>query len=208
MEDRQLKQRGPDGVYASLDNVDYLVLGLEQVATLVDAHFAQVSVLPFHRHWDEVTTKLLRGDKAGAEGALTGLLIELATSPDITEADRLALIASYRSAFDEWAHSVAGGATVMGKGTVIRMRDHLPDAASGAETGAAELLQVARAAIVKSDNESQALGGVRLDNPDAVNLALGSRASALGDALFSGSLTPPALFSASSILISAALGIR
>jgi outer membrane lipoprotein SlyB len=102
MHEGHLIRREPGQPDASMDDIDYLVIGLEYRATLMDENFGQISILPFHARWEEVRTKLLRNDKGGAGDALRELLVEVAASPDVTEAGRLALITSYQGEFEKW----------------------------------------------------------------------------------------------------------
>lgn len=108
MIDGQVYRTGAGGPKQLIDEVDYLVLAFEHRTTIVDDNFASVSVLPFHTRYDESRAKLLEKDTTAAESAFTKLLIEVATSPDVTEADRLGLISAYRRGFDEWKTIVAG----------------------------------------------------------------------------------------------------
>lgn len=65
--------------------------------------FGQIAILPFHARWEEGRSKLLQEDVGGPKQAFRRLLAEVAESPDVTGADRSALIASHRSAFDQWS---------------------------------------------------------------------------------------------------------
>jgi hypothetical protein len=113
----QLVRQAKDGTATTIDNVDYLVVALEHRSTLVDDQFGQVSILPFHARWNESREKLLTSDKEGANATFQKLMIEVASSPDVTEADRLGLITAYRAGFEQWAAigSVKKGALMAGQ---------------------------------------------------------------------------------------------
>jgi hypothetical protein len=102
MRNGQLMRKGTSNNAATIDDSDYIVIALEYRSTLVDTNFGQVSILSFHQRWLECREKLLGGDGAGAKGALTKLLVEVAASPDLTESDRLGVIAAYRAAFERY----------------------------------------------------------------------------------------------------------
>jgi len=142
----QLVRRQPDQSEVTIDDIDYLVIGLEHRATLVEDSFGQVSILPFHIRWEEVRKKLLAEDKDGAKEALKGLLIEVASSPDVTEADRLALIAAYREAFSKWA---AVGSTTE------PLMSLTPNYLAKASPSVNVLLNATRRSILKSDREGR-----------------------------------------------------
>jgi hypothetical protein len=193
---RLLRRR--DGVEATVDDADYLVLALEYLPTLVDEDFAQISILPFHGRFDEARTKLLGNDRAGADAALRQLLIDLATSPDVSEADRLALIASYRGAFDQWADAAGGRAKTMGAGGVP-MFARFPTVA---KPEVIALLQAARAETVATDGRLRRDGiGLSDAAPDNIRGALAKRALAVNRALAHNNATDSALAGASSALL-------
>lgn len=99
MEHGQLLQTMADGSRVPLADIDYLVVACEYRETLIDDAFGLVSVLPFHKQWEVVREKLLAGDSAVDE-AYKKLVIEVGRSPDLIEADRLALLTAYRSQVD------------------------------------------------------------------------------------------------------------
>jgi hypothetical protein len=179
MRDGQLVRRRDDGSEATVDDIDYIVLAVEHRATLVEENFGQVSILPFHTNWDVVRTKLLEGDKDGADGVLRRLLIEVATSPDVTEADRLNLIACYRGAFDQWA--AAGATSHMSFGDVAPLSARL-EQVSRRWPAISNLLECIGTSIATSDRDLQKHTGSILERPKDVEIALAHRAMAANEA--------------------------
>ena len=193
---RLVRQQG--GVDATVDDADYLVLALEYLPTLVDEDFAQVSILPFHATFDEARSKLLGSDRAGADATLRRLLIDLATSPDVSEADRLALIASYRGAFDQWADAATERKTTMGAGG-LPMFGRFPKVAA---PEVAALLQSARTVTVETDGRlRREAAGSPGAAPSDIHGALAKRAMAVSQAIQDGDATDSALASASAALL-------
>jgi hypothetical protein len=131
---------------------------------LIEESFGQVSILPFHARWEEVRTKLLQADKESASQALKGLLVEVASSPDVTEADRLALIASYRSAFDQWSGVGSSGSKLMSFET----------SSKNLSPSVMAMLSAVRIASVKAAKKESDKS--QLNNPVAINAAIARRA--------------------------------
>ena len=197
--------RKVNGTDTTLDDVDYLVLALEYKKTLVDAAFAGVSTLPFHAKFDEVRTKLVNGDKDGARAALKPLLVDVVTSPDLTEADRLAIHGAYQASFDDWAKAVggpsAGGNTMGVNGSSSDLGDKLVDY----KGPAAKLVEAARVGM--HDTKERADRRTNLRDQAAVTASLGRRAAAISDEAFKTVASEHDLSRASLALLSASLEI-
>jgi hypothetical protein len=86
----------------TVNDVDYLIVALEHRETLVDDAFGLSSTLSFHAGWDHVKTALLRDDGKAADDALLALILRISTSPDLTELDRLRMIATYKRQAEQW----------------------------------------------------------------------------------------------------------
>jgi hypothetical protein len=120
MRNGQLYRVDDSGKITTLDRVDYLVVAIECRPTIISADFGQVTTLPFHMQWIATREKILAGDVSTSAQEMKKLLIAVAASPDVTEADRVGLITAYRKAFDEWSAvksdvgTVGGGATMGG----------------------------------------------------------------------------------------------
>jgi hypothetical protein len=131
MRDGQLFRQNASGVPVSIDNVDYLVIALENRTSIVSPDFGFVSILPFHTRWGAARDKILSGDLVGAKAEMGKLQIEVAGSPDVTEADRLGVIMAYQSAYEEWSALKANG-SLMGSSDGPRVKLlALSDRASG-----------------------------------------------------------------------------
>ncbi len=139
-------RRRKDGSISTIDDCDYIVVAIEHRATLVEADFGQVSILPFHQRWLECRARLLERDDAGAKAALTKLLVETAASPDVTEADRLGLIAAYRAAYEQWSGAAPGIAPLMG-GVVGTPLAQLTKFANGAPASVAAIIGAVRGGL-------------------------------------------------------------
>ena len=120
MRNGQLYRIDDSGRLATLDRVDYLVVAIECRSTIISMDFGQVTTLPFHMQWIVTREKILAGDITSSAQEMKKLLIAVAASPDVTEADRVGLITAYRKAFDEWsavksdAAATSGGSTMGG----------------------------------------------------------------------------------------------
>jgi hypothetical protein len=166
MRDGQLLRSVQGGPTVTIDNADYLVLALEHRATLIEDSFGQVSILPFHDRWEEVRTKLLQTDKDGADQALKALMVEIGSSPDVTEADRLALIVSYRSAFDQWSGIGSHGPTM----------GFEPSRIGKLPRNVTALLGAVRATAAKATAKDEGSIKAIFEDPAALNTLLAQRA--------------------------------
>jgi hypothetical protein len=197
IENGQLRRKS--GANQTIDDVDYLVLAVEYRKTLVDPDFAQVSTLPFHARFDEVRTKLINGDKAGAADALKPLLVDVATSPDVTEADRLGLTAAYRGAFDQWAD--ANKLSLQSGSAVSALQDKL----GAFEGSGASLVESARVSLIEARDDGKQLPD--LNDEKAVRKSLARRAAAVGGAALADNASEGDLSAAASALFSAAFEV-
>jgi hypothetical protein len=163
--DGRLTRGAKAGAPKPLDDIDYLLMGVEYRATLVDENFAQVSILPFHETWNEARSKLLRKELESAKKSLQDLIVQISSSPDITEADRFAIISTYLGEFEKWAN--------LGSKTTMSAVFSAP--VSGLSKVNQMFLEANRARA-KADHE----GSKSMDtigNPDLTNRSLGLRAS-------------------------------
>ncbi|MCK1396498.1 hypothetical protein [Bradyrhizobium sp. 1] len=161
----RLMRRVKGAAAEPINDVDYLVMALERRETLVDANFAQVSILPFHETWNAVRSQLLQSDTAGAKKTLQDLVVQVSSSPDVTEADRFAIISTYLGECEKWA--TLGGKTTMSSAFSTQV--------SGPPTVVKMFLE-AKAAKAQSDRE----GGPSLEainEPGKANELLGRRAA-------------------------------
>jgi hypothetical protein len=153
-----------------IDDVDYLIMAIEYRDTLVDANFAQVSILPFHETWNEVRSKLLRNDGTGAKKSMQDLAVQISSSPDVTEADRFAIISTYLGEFEKWT-------SLSGKTTMSSVFSFPVSKASGA----AQMFLGANTARARADREAAQSGaGQSLEtirDASKADSLLGQRAS-------------------------------
>jgi hypothetical protein len=107
MERSQLIRVSDDGTRSTIDDADYLVVALEFRSTLVASAFGGSSNLSFHSFWEPVRRKLLSGDIDGADEDYKKLTLQIASSPDLTEADRLDILRTYRAQAEQWKTNAA-----------------------------------------------------------------------------------------------------
>jgi hypothetical protein len=186
MQNGQLVRRASDGSAMTIDDVDYLIVSLEHRTTLVDESFGQIAILPFHARWEEVRSKLLQEDVDGAKQAFRRLLVEVAESPDVTEGDRSALIASYRSAFDQWSGGGgrAGGLLAGRASEDLRVRLSRAVGRSKASDVAA-VLESTRVSLTSSEIKAERISKKALQESESSLALLGQRATAVANAVFS-----------------------
>lgn len=201
MQDGQLIRRERGRSVSSIDDIDYLVIGLEYRSSLVDDSFGQVSILSFHAHWEEVREKLLRADKAGAVQTLQDLLVEVAGSPDVTEADRLALIASYQGEFDKWM-TVGSNRPPLMSFSVKKSAATPPKVAA--------ILDAMRIGTLRSNQESVKSTRAVLEDPEAVKRLVARRALNAVEAISAplNASGPEAIRNATTTFLSGALAVR
>jgi hypothetical protein len=89
------RQQWPPRSSAGLRSVEFR-------RTLVASAFGGSSNLSFHSLWQPVREKLLEGDIEGADQAYKKLTVQVAASPDLTEADRLGTLTTYRTQAEQW----------------------------------------------------------------------------------------------------------
>lgn len=85
----------------SIDDVDYLLLEFRHVPSLVDAEFAAVSHLPFHKQFEAAEQAVIaaRGQKSAvADDCMIKLEQEIFASPALVRRDRLWLVQVYNAA--------------------------------------------------------------------------------------------------------------
>jgi len=141
--------------------------------------------LPFHTRFEEVRSKLLQEDIDGAKQAFRGLLAEVAESPDVTEADRFALIASYRSAFDQWSGGAGTSGRLMGRGVSEDLRVRLNRAVGRSKApGVAEVLESTRISLTGSEIKADGISKMALQESGPSLALLGQRATAVAGAVF------------------------
>jgi hypothetical protein len=183
--DGQLVRRDSNGSNMTIDDADYLVLSLEHRKTLVDESFGQISILPFHARWDEVRRKLLLEDAEGAKQVFRRLLVEVAESPDVTEADRFALIASYRSAFDQWSNAGAQQGRVMAGVPSEALRFRLNKAVGQTKVrSVAAVLERTRVSLAGSESKDSQIDKAAFRDDQWSLAFLGQRATAVAEAAF------------------------
>jgi hypothetical protein len=144
LEQGQLRHRRPDGSTATIDDLDYLVVAIEYRSTLVDENLTAVSNLPFHAQWTTVREKLLAGDE-NVDAAFKDLCLQVARSPDLADADRLALITAYRGQVDLWKQARA--TTSLKSRSKAKLTTRLMGIERGQDQPVAKLLRSVRAAI-------------------------------------------------------------
>ncbi|CAB3868818.1 hypothetical protein LMG26684_02966 [Achromobacter mucicolens] len=128
-----------------VNDVDYLVLAFEQRATLGTDMFAAATTLPFHHLWKDVSTALIGNDATAASAAYQSLLIAVAESPLLIDADRFALLTAYAAQRGAWeAASERSGLRTRGGGKSLAtaMTDRVN--ARGKTDPVADLLKAAR----------------------------------------------------------------
>lgn len=128
-----------------VNDVDYLVLAFEQRATLGTDMFAAATTLPFHHLWKDVSKALIGNDATAASAAYQSLLIAVAESPLLIDADRFALLTAYAAQRGAWeAASERSGLRTRGGGKSLAtaMTDRVN--ARGKTDPVADLLKAAR----------------------------------------------------------------
>ncbi|KRC71833.1 hypothetical protein ASE30_13835 [Achromobacter sp. Root83] len=115
--DGVLHRKGASGQLEAVDDVDYLVMAFEQRTTLGADMFTAATALPFHHLWKDVSAALIGNNAAAAHAAYQSLLIAVAESPLLIDADRFALITAYAAQRSAWeAASEQSGLKTRGGG--------------------------------------------------------------------------------------------
>lgn len=200
MRDGQLYVKRDDGTETTIDDIDYMVLALEKRDTIVDENFGQVSILPFHRTWISTRESLLKGDRDAANLLLSKLLVEVASSPDVTESDRVGLITAYRSAFDQWVAIQAGGKTSKLASQPGTLEARLQELATKGG-GASRSLQAARISV----SEGRQPAAIQLIKEKKENEFLAKRAQSVTRAIVQADEDVTNIQRASQLLLSSAL---
>jgi hypothetical protein len=201
MRDGKLVRRESGQPTASIDDIDYLVIALEYRSSLVDDSFGQVSILSFHEHWEEVRARLLRADKSRAVEALQDLLVQVAASPDVTESDRLALIASYQGEFDKWMAVGTNRPPLMSFSAKKVTR---------ANPKVSAILDAMRLGTLKSNQEGGDASKAILEDSDAVKKLVARRAVNAAEAISVplSAVAPDAIRNATTAFLSGALAAQ
>jgi hypothetical protein len=100
-----------DGKPQTIDDTDYLVLAFEYRKSLVDDVLGEAADLPFHEAWETVQEKLASEDVEGATQAFRQLAVRVAASPDLVQADRIKMMATYRAHAEAWQTAKVGRMT-------------------------------------------------------------------------------------------------
>ncbi|MEN4921005.1 hypothetical protein ABE485_20210 [Achromobacter spanius] len=143
--DGVLHRQGAAGKLEPVNDVDYLVVAFEHRATLGADMFAAATALPFHHLWKDVSTALIGNNAAAAQAAYQSLLIAVAESPLLIDADRFALLTAYAAQRGVWeAASEQSGLKTRGgvKSLATAMTDRVN--ARAKTDPVAELLRTAR----------------------------------------------------------------
>lgn len=148
--DGVLHRQNGAGKPEPVNDVDYLVLAFEQRATLGADMFAAATALPFHHLWKDVSKALIGNDAAAASAAYQSLLIAVAESPQLIDADRFALLTAYAAQRGAWeAASEQAGLRTRGGSTSLVTAVTNRVNARGAADPVAELLKTARKQIAR-----------------------------------------------------------
>jgi hypothetical protein len=94
--------RENSGAKTPIDDADYLVLALEQRATLLEPGSLPDSTLPFYGTWSKVKKSLMAEGLEAADKEYKKLIMEITGSPALTETDSMALMVAYRAQIEEW----------------------------------------------------------------------------------------------------------
>lgn len=143
--DGVLHRQKDGGKPEPVNDVDYLVLAFEQRTTLGADMFAAATALPFHHLWKDVSKALIGNDATAASAAYQSLLIAVAESPMLIDADRFALLTAYAAQRGAWeAASERSGLRTRsgGKSLATAMTDRVN--ARGKADPVADLLKAAK----------------------------------------------------------------
>jgi hypothetical protein len=94
--------RESTGRKTPIDDADYLVLALEQRATLLEPGALPDSTLPFYETWVKVKKSLIADGLEAADKEYKKLIMDITGSPALTETDSMALMIAYRGQIEEW----------------------------------------------------------------------------------------------------------
>ncbi|WP_313369329.1 hypothetical protein [Achromobacter animicus] len=200
--DGVLHRQSAAGKPEPVNDVDYLVLAFEQRATLGADMFAAATTLPFHHLWKDVSKALIGNDATAASAAYQSLLIAVAESPLLIDADRFALLTAYAAQRGAWeAASDRSGLRTRsgGKSLATAMTDRVN--ARGKADPVAELLKAAKKHITPPPVAADGTGPAPtvLDD-DAVAQTVSNLTKTLGEK--GGTPAPGALSRASRELLS------
>jgi hypothetical protein len=93
-------------------DVDYCVVALEHRASLAEQ--GMLTSLPFHKMWQEVVPPLTQRKAAETEAAFQKLTAAVLLSPQLSETDRLIVLASYQKLLADLAEALSGDRVVGG----------------------------------------------------------------------------------------------
>ena len=146
--DGVLHRQGAAGKLEQVNDVDYLVMAFEQRATLGADMFTAATALPFHHLWKDVSTALIGNNAAAAHAAYQALLIAVAESPLLIDADRFALLTAYAAQRGAWeAASEQSGLKTRGGGKSLAAAVADRANARGKADPVADLLRAAKKQI-------------------------------------------------------------
>ncbi|MGE8704520.1 MAG: hypothetical protein ACN6O5_17730 [Achromobacter sp.] len=181
--DGVLHRQNAAGKPEPVNDVDYLVLAFEQRATLGADMFAAATTLPFHHLWKDVSKGLIGNDATAASAAYQSLLIAVAESPLLIDADRFALLTAYAAQRGAWeAASERSGLRTRsgGKSLATAMTDRVN--ARGKADPVAELLKAAKKHITPPPVQTEGTGPApKVLDDDAVAQTVSSLTKTLGE---------------------------
>jgi len=92
----------------ALDGLDYCLIAIQQHDNRFKdtAELRQLAALPFHARWQAVTKLMSEKKVEEADTAFLALRGEIATSPDLTEDDRLNAISGYDAGYTKWSEKL------------------------------------------------------------------------------------------------------
>ncbi|MFM0631219.1 hypothetical protein [Paraburkholderia xenovorans] len=103
MKQGQLYHQPPGAAQpATIDDIDYLVIAIEYQKSLVSDEATATANPAFQPVWEALLQKLRDRDEVGAENARNQLMLQIAVSPDLVAADRLALSLAYSALIGQW----------------------------------------------------------------------------------------------------------
>lgn len=125
----QLLYRAPGASDSSvIDDTDYLVVAFEFQKSLVSDALVATGNPLFGKTWDAILAKIAAKDHAGVESARNQLILEIATSPDLVNADRFSLTLAYSSVLEQWQEAMQPKKSKLrsgGRGNIATRLDNL-----------------------------------------------------------------------------------
>ena len=97
--------RRDDATVHAVTDVDYFVIAVERRETL--AQPGLLTALPFNQLWKEVAPLLAQRNAPAAEDAFQMLESAVLVSPDLSEADRVAVLSAFQKSYTDLSDLLA-----------------------------------------------------------------------------------------------------